>query len=122
MYDTFKSFAFALGEDTLVEEHEAELDQAQTRYLHQLDRPQDLDILSAIERIFLDDTYSSYFPSRLLLIRCRVQLRVRACWFRSRITGCMECDACPTAMSTENRQIFEYIPRSADAHIPINKI
>ena len=36
-YDAFEDFAFALGEDALVEEHEAELDQAQTRYLHQLD-------------------------------------------------------------------------------------
>ena len=37
MYDAFEGFAFALGEDALVEEHEAELDQTQTRYLHQLD-------------------------------------------------------------------------------------
>lgn len=37
MYDAFEGFTFALGEDALVEEHEAELDQAQTRYLHQLD-------------------------------------------------------------------------------------
>ena len=37
MYYAFEGFAFALGEDALVEEHEAELDQAQTRYLHQLD-------------------------------------------------------------------------------------
>lgn len=35
--DGFKGLAFALGEDALVEEYEAELDQAQTRYLHQLD-------------------------------------------------------------------------------------
>ena len=27
-YDAFEGFAFALGEDALVEEHEAELDQA----------------------------------------------------------------------------------------------
>ena len=37
VYDAFEGFAVALGEDALVEEHEAELDQAQTRYLHQLD-------------------------------------------------------------------------------------
>ena len=37
VYYAFEGFAFALGEDALVEEHEAELDQAQTRYLHQLD-------------------------------------------------------------------------------------
>ena len=36
-YDAFEDFAFGLGEDALVEEHEAELNQAQTRYLHQLD-------------------------------------------------------------------------------------
>ena len=42
VYDPFEGFAFAFGEDALVEEHEAELDQAQTRYLHQLDGPQDL--------------------------------------------------------------------------------
>ena len=35
--DAFEGFAFALGEDALVEEHEAELDQTQTRYLHQFD-------------------------------------------------------------------------------------
>ena len=28
VYDAFEGFAFALGEDALVEEHEAELDQA----------------------------------------------------------------------------------------------
>lgn len=35
--DASESFAFALGEDALVEEHEAELDQAQTGCLDQLD-------------------------------------------------------------------------------------
>ena len=34
VYDTFEGFAFALGEDALVEEHETELYQTQTRYLH----------------------------------------------------------------------------------------
>ena len=33
-YDTFEGFAFALGEDALVEEHETKLYQTQTRYLH----------------------------------------------------------------------------------------
>ena len=37
VYDAFEDFAFALGEDALVEEHETELDQAQTWDLHQLD-------------------------------------------------------------------------------------
>ena len=37
VYDAFEGFAFALSEDALIEEHKAKLDQAQTRYLHQLD-------------------------------------------------------------------------------------
>ena len=37
VYDAFEGFAFAFSEDALIEEDEAELDEAQTRYLHQLD-------------------------------------------------------------------------------------
>lgn len=37
VYNVFEGFVFVFGEDALVEEHEAQLDQAQTRYLHQLD-------------------------------------------------------------------------------------
>lgn len=37
VYDATEGFAFAFGEDAFKEEHEAELDQAQTWYLHQFD-------------------------------------------------------------------------------------
>lgn len=67
VYDAFEGVAFALGEDAFVEEHEAELDQAQTRNLHQLDRPQDL---AACQRSKspIDGIEHSHLSSRLLLI------------------------------------------------------
>ena len=42
VYHASKGSPFALGEDAIVERYEAELDQTQTWYLHQLDGPQDL--------------------------------------------------------------------------------